>query len=95
VKPTSAKDAEFFDKRPDKDWLNPISMSVLKAAFLKRKKQVTLNGIVYDITYGIIWKSSVLEDRKCIMLKRADGGYAPFGYIHYDRIEKFDFEKGE
>lgn len=86
----------MFDKRPDNDWLNPISMSMLKAAVEKKKPQVKLNDdVVYNITYGIMWKSKLIPDYECIMLKRADGKFGSFGYISMKRILNFDFEKGE
>jgi hypothetical protein len=95
VRPASAKDAEIFDRRPDNDWLNPISMGTLKAAVEKKKPQVQLNGILYDITYGIMWKSKLIPDYECIKLKQADGKFGSFGYISMKRILNFDFEKGE
>ena len=89
---TTAKAIEF-DTRPDKIWMNPISMSQLQAAVKKRAKTVHLNGREYAITYGINFRSKVMdEDRECVKLKRTDGGYAPFGYVSMARIMAFTFE---
>lgn len=96
VKPASSKDAEFFDSRPDNDWLNPIAMSKLQHAVKNKKPTVVLSdGVQYDITYGIMWKSALIPDYEVIRLKRSDGTFGSFGYISLKRIQDFDFEKGE
>jgi hypothetical protein len=96
VKPLPAKDAQYFDDRPDNDWLNPIAMSKLKHAVERKKPTVVLSeGVQYDITYGIIWKSALIPDYEVIRLKRSDGNFGSFGYISMKRILNFDFEKGE
>ena len=96
VTTTSARRALEFDVRPDKIWLNPISMSQLKSAVMKKKNQVVLNGRLYDITYNQNWTSKITgEVREGIKLKRADGGFAPIGYVSIQRIMRFDFEEND
>ena len=93
VTPLGSKQAFEFDTRPDKIWLNPISMSQLKRAVLKKSKTVALNGRMYNITYGESYTSKVTgEVRECVKLKRVDGIPAPFGYISMKRILAFEFE---
>ena len=90
---STERHAEFFDNNTkDKDWLNPIAMSSLKRAVAKKKKIVVLNGTEFSITYGIYFRSTVLEPRESIMLKRTDGEFVPFGYIPIVRIQEFIFE---
>jgi hypothetical protein len=93
----SSKEADVFDhKHKDRvDWLNPITMSQLKTAVIAKKKTVVLNGLKFNITYGIIFHSKVADDYEQILLKRADGGYAPMGYVKLDKILNFNFEDKE
>jgi hypothetical protein len=95
IVPTTTKDrAEFMDSKADRDWLNPISMSKLQKAVKVRAKTVELNGNDFNIEYGIMWKSKVLEkEYECICLRRKDGCIVPFGYISVKRILDFRFEK--
>ena len=87
------KQASYLDSKRDKtrDWLNPIAMSSLQRACAAKKKTVVLNGIMFAITYGEIFKL-MSGDRECVKLKRTDGGYVPFGYVSLDRIRRFKFE---
>jgi len=88
------KSAEVFDARPDRDWLNPISMSKLQVAVKTREKTVILNDREFAIEYGILGYSKVLNSTyECICLRRVDGELAPFGYLSVKRIEEFTFEK--
>jgi len=78
------------------DWLNPIAMSKLKSAVERKEKTVVLNGTVFNITYGEQFKSRLgMESTECVKLKRADGGFAPFGYVSLKRLEKFEFDVEE
>jgi hypothetical protein len=78
----------------DRDWLNPLSMSVLKRAVGRKDKAVVLNGHQFDIEYGHSFPSKLVTDHDgaCIKLKRSDGSYAPFGYVSLARINRFNFE---
>jgi len=85
--------ASFLESKRDKsrDWLNPIAMSSLQRAVKGRSTRVALNGVMFSITYGIIFK--LLDgDRECVKLKRTDSHFAPFGYVSIDRIHRFVFE---
>lgn len=84
----------YFDTNPDRDWLNPISMSTLQKAVENKRENVKLNGVEYSIEL-VTWKSKVIGDYPVVKLTRTDGFYAPFGYISLKRIREFDFEKGE
>lgn len=93
VETVTETEASVFDNRPDRDWLNPNSMSALKRAVERKDKRVFLNGREYNITYGIEWESYKLTgDRECIKLKRVDGEMAPFGYVSLKRIREFEYE---
>ncbi len=92
VETTTEERASVFDDRPDRDWLNPNSMSALKRAVEKKAKTVTLNGNKFDIIYGIIWEYKLSDDRECIKLKRSDGSFAPFGYVSLKKILDFEYE---
>ena len=92
TKTITSREADVFDQRPDRDWLNPISMRELQIAFTNKRKTVVLNGRSYNITYGIIWHSKLIGDYRCIKLTRTDGDIVPFGYISEKRIRDFDFE---
>lgn len=85
------------DKTPDRDWLNPISMSKLKTAVLAKKKEVELNGKIYTIEYGHIFRSKVMqEDHEAVCLRIKNPPYkpiAPFGYVGMRRILSFEFER--
>lgn len=93
----SGREADVFDhKHKDRvEWLNPIAMSQLQKAVKSRKPTVVLNGITFNITYGIIFHSKIIDDYEQIMLKRADGAYAPMGYLRLEKVLNFDFEATE
>lgn len=93
----SDKEADIFDhKNKDRvEWLNPIAMSQLQAAVKRRKPTVVLNGVLFNITYGIIFHSKIIDDYEQILLKRADGAYAPMGYVKLSKILNFNFEDSE
>lgn len=96
IETTTTKLADLFDNRPDRDWLNPISMSNLKRAVEAKKTTVHLNGRPYIIQYGHFWESKLTDEKiESVYLKRADGVMAPSGYVRMERILNFDFEKGE
>ena len=87
---------EGFDPdSPDKDWLNPISMSKLKRALEKKQMVVELNGKLYNIEYGHSFplKSAPEVKNECVKLSRVDGGYVPFGYVNIDKVLRFKFEE--
>lgn len=92
IKTSTSKEAELFDDRPDRDWLNPISMSKLQAAVKRRAETVVLNGHEFSIEYGIVWKSHLAENYEVVRLRRTDGALAPFGYVSMNTIRKFKFE---
>jgi len=93
---TSLQKARVFDDRPDRDWLNPISMSRLKIATESKEKHVALNGTEYRITYGYYLDLPVSGDRReCVRLDRVDGGLAPFGYVSVARLKQFEFEENK
>ena len=96
VSTVSKQQAEIFDYTPDRDWLNPISMSRLKLAVEAEAKRVALNGTEYKITYGIYIDLPVSGDRReCVRLDRVDGGLAPFGYVSVARLKQFEFEENK
>jgi len=70
------------DTSDDKDWLNPIAMSVLSSAVIDRRDVVILNGISYNLRY----------DERSVHLRRTDGGFVPMGSISYDNLRGFRFE---
>jgi len=84
--------AQVFDSRVDRDWLNPNAMVVLQEAVKARRKKVELNDVKYSIEYGVFFRSTILEPRESVRLKRLDGFFAPFGYIPVQRILDFDYE---
>jgi hypothetical protein len=87
------KEASVFDSRPDRDWLNPISMSRLKDAVGSKAKKVVLNGVEFAITYGHTFTYKTTgEVVECVKLQRTDGDFVPFGYIAMQTIEKFRFD---
>lgn len=89
----SKKEASVFDSRPDRDWLNPISMSRLKDAVSEKAKKVVLNGVEFAITYGHTFTYKTTgEVVECVKLKRTDGGFVPFGYIALYNLDKFRFD---
>lgn len=89
----SKKEASVFDSRPDRDWLNPISMSRLKDAVGQRAKKVVLNGVEFGITYGHTFTYKLSgEVVECVKLKRTDGDFVPFGYVSMHTIDKFQFD---
>jgi len=76
-----------------KDWLNPVAMSMLKNATDKRAKTVVLNGVQFDLTYGEYFKSKLGNDAsESVKVKRSDGSFAPFGYVSLARLAKFEFD---
>jgi len=82
-----------FDSRPDRDWLNPISMSVLQSAVAEGRTKTVLNGVEYEISYNHYFTYPVSKERiECVKLRRTDGQFVPFGYIARYRIEKFRFD---
>lgn len=89
--------AESIDSsRSSERWLNPIAMSHLKVAVLAKKKEVTLNGINYSITYGFHRVGAASgEDLESIRLNRTDGQFVPMGYVSMKKIREFDFEASE
>ena len=92
------KQAKELDERrqSSRDWLNPISMSRLQRAYNEKKKEVVLEGIRYNITYGISRTSKVTgEVMESIKLQRTDGEFVPFAFISVKRIVEFDFAEGE
>lgn len=94
----SKKQAKELDERrqQSRDWLNPISMSRLQRAYNEKQKDVVLEGIRYNITYGIKRTSKVTQEvMESIKLQRADGEFIPFAYISVQRIVDFDFAEGE
>ena len=95
--PTSTtEEASVFDSRPDRDWLNPIAMSMLQGAVRKRADEVVLGGVRYSIEYGFKLTYPVSgEVSESVRLRRMDGGFVPFGYISLKRIKRFNFERGE
>lgn len=87
--------AETIDAARSKTWLNPIAMSQLQAAVKAKKKEAVLDGTRYSITYGIQFRSKVLDTvTESVKLKRTDGQFVPFGYVSMKRIMEFDFERG-
>lgn len=87
------KEASVFDSRPDRDWLNPISLSKLKDAVAQKAKKVVLNGVEFTITYGHTFTYKTTgEVVECVKLKRTDGQFVPFGYISMHTIGKFRFD---
>jgi hypothetical protein len=79
-----------------KDWLNPVAMSHLKAAAEKRADTVVLNGIRFNLEYGVYFKSKLGNDSgESVKVKRADGGFAPFGYVSLRRLAGFEFDVEE
>jgi hypothetical protein len=75
------------------DWLNPIAMSQLRDVVEVRGRTAVLNGIRYDLTYGHYVNFPVSGERlECVRLKRADGGYVPFGYLQVRRVLSFEFD---
>lgn len=95
----SSKEAEILDEtRKGKDrveWLNPIAMSMLQTAVKAKKPTVVLNGVKFNITYGIIFHSKIIDAYEQILLKPADGAYAPMGYVKLDKVLNFNFEDKE
>jgi len=86
----------FDHKHRDRvEWLNPIAMSQLQTAVKAKKDTVVLNGDRFNITYGIIFHSKIIDDYEQILLKRADGAYAPMGYVKLSKILNFNFEDSE
>lgn len=90
---STVQEASVFDSRPDRDWLNPISMSRIKDAVSENKRKVILNGVEFAITYGHTFTYKTTgEVVECVKLKRTDGDFVPFGYIALHTIEKFRFD---
>lgn len=87
--------AQFLDTlRKGTDWLDPINFLALKSAVSRKKPTVVLNGNVFNITYDIYIDLPVSGDRReVVKLKRADGAYAPFGYVSVDRLNRFKFDE--
>lgn len=90
VKIIPRKAEDIFDtSRKAKEWLDPIGMSQLQDAVLKNQDYAIIHGIKYNMTFGHMFFRG---ERECVMLKRADGDFVPFGYVSLDKILAFDFE---
>lgn len=93
---STMQQALMHDNTPDRDWLNPISMSKLKKAVLANATEVELNGKVYTIEYGHIFRSKTMqEDHEAVCLRIKNPPYkpiAPFGYVGMRKILSFEFE---
>ena len=87
------EDVLTYDAKPW-EWLNPIAMDRLQTAVKGKKKEVTLDGIKFNITYGYRRDYPVSrESVDSVHLTRADGGFVPRGYISVKRIMDFKFEE--
>lgn len=68
----------------DSDWLNPISMQILKEAYEAGNTLVVLNQIEYRIEY--------YPQKDSIWLGRTDGAFCPGGWIEKQRLRSFNFD---
>lgn len=88
---STSRQKDVFDSRPERDWMNPIAMSTLKSAVEKRAKTVILNGTEFSLTYRAL-ELPLTGKREVVRIKRTDGGFAPFGEVALETLEKFKFE---
>jgi hypothetical protein len=92
VSTMAPKEAAIFDMNPDRDWLNPISMQILKEAVARKDERVFLNGHEFFIEYGRYLDMPVSgEHRELVRLKRTDGEIVPFGDVSVKKLQNFEF----